>query len=139
MAKPPLTEWSASGQGPRQAPVAPGVEHVYKSHATVVRRAMQGCDAVVHLAAVAIERHGQTYEDVNARGTEHVLDAMRAGDVRRLVHMSQNFAASTSPHRFLRSKGMAEDAVRASDTEWTILRPSVIFGRSSSHKTRSRL
>ena len=97
--------------------------------ATVVRRAMQGCDAVVHLAAVAIERHGQTYEDVNARGTEHVLDAMRAGDVRRLVHMSQNFAASTSPHRFLRSKGMAEDAVRASDTEWTILRPSVIFGR----------
>jgi NADH dehydrogenase len=95
----------------------------------VLRRAMQGCDAVVHLAAIAIERRGQTYDDVNARGTECVLDAMRATGIRRLVHMSQNFAASTSPHRFLRSKGIAEDAVRASGTDWTVLRPSVIFGR----------
>jgi uncharacterized protein YbjT (DUF2867 family) len=94
-----------------------------------LRRAMQGCDAVVHLAAIAIERPGQTYDDVNARGTQHVLDAMQAAGVRRLVHMSQNFAASTSPHRFLRSKGIAEDAVRASGADWTVLRPSVIFGR----------
>lgn len=96
---------------------------------TVLRRAMQGCDAVVHLAAIAIERRGQTYDDVNARGTQHVLDAMQASGIRRLVHMSQNFAASTSRHRFLRSKGIAEDAVRASGTDWTVLRPSVIFGR----------
>jgi NADH dehydrogenase len=95
----------------------------------VMRRAMQGCDAVVHLAAIAIEGREQTYEDVNARGTERVLDALRATGVRRLVHMSQNFASSSSPHRFLRSKGLAEDAVRASRTDWTILSPSVIFGR----------
>ena len=94
-----------------------------------LRRAMQGCDAVVHLAAIAIERPGQTYDDVNTRGTQHVLDAMQAAGVRRLVHMSQNFAESTSPYRFLRSKGLAEDAVRASGTDWTVLRPSVIFGR----------
>jgi uncharacterized protein YbjT (DUF2867 family) len=94
-----------------------------------LRRAMQGCDAVVHLAAIAIERPGQTYDDVNTRGTQHVLDAMQAAGVRRLVHMSQNFAESASPYRFLRSKGLAEDAVRASGTDWTVLRPSVIFGR----------
>jgi uncharacterized protein YbjT (DUF2867 family) len=97
--------------------------------AAAVRRAMQGCDTVVHLAAIAIERRGQTYDDVNAAGTQQVLDTMRAAGVRRIVHMSQNFAASGSPHRFLRSKGMAEDAVRASGTDWTVLRPSVIFGR----------
>jgi uncharacterized protein YbjT (DUF2867 family) len=96
--------------------------------AMVLQRAMQGCDAVVHLAAIAIERRGQTYEDVNARGTERVLAAMRATGVRRLIHMSQNGAASALPYRFLRSKGLAEEAVRASGTDWTILRPSVIFG-----------
>jgi NADH dehydrogenase len=89
---------------------------------------MHGCDAVVHLAAIAIERRGQTYDDVNTRGTERVLDAMRATGVRRLIHMSQNGAASALPYRFLRSKGLAEDAVRASATDWTVLRPSVIFG-----------
>ena len=96
--------------------------------ATVMQRATHGCDAVVHLAAIAMERRGQTYEDVNTRGTERVLAAMRAAGVRRLIHMSQNGAASSVPYRFLRSKGFAEDAVRASGTDWTILRPSVIFG-----------
>ncbi|HEU5184579.1 MAG TPA: complex I NDUFA9 subunit family protein [Gemmatimonadaceae bacterium] len=96
--------------------------------ATSLGRAMRGCTSVVHLAAIAIERPGQTYDEVNARGTERVLAAMRAAGVRRLVHMSQNFASSTSPYRFLRSKGMAEDAVRASQAEWTVLCPSVIFG-----------
>lgn len=96
--------------------------------ALVMQRAMQGCDTVVHLAAIAIERRGQTYEDINARGTERVLAAMQTTGVRRLIHMSQNGAASSLPYRFLRSKGLAEDAVRATGTDWTILRPSVIFG-----------
>lgn len=95
---------------------------------SVLRRALEGCDIVVHLVAIAIERRGQTYEDINALGTRRVLDAMRAVGVTRLVHMSQNHAASNSPYRFLRSKGLAEDAVRASGLEWTVLRPSVIFG-----------
>jgi NADH dehydrogenase len=93
-----------------------------------LRSAMRECDMVVHLVAIAIERRGQTYEAVNALGTQRVVDAMRAAGVRRLVHMSQNHAASTSPYRFLRSKGVAEDAVRGSGLEWTVLRPSVIFG-----------
>jgi uncharacterized protein YbjT (DUF2867 family) len=96
--------------------------------ATAMQRAMHGCDSIVHLAAIAIERRGQTYEEVNARGTERVLAAMQATGVRRLIHMSQNGASSTLPYRFLRSKGLADDAVRASGVQWTILRPSVIFG-----------
>ena len=96
--------------------------------ATSLGRAMHGCTAVVHLVAIAVERPGQSYDEINARGTERVLAAMHGAGVRRLVHMSQNFASSKSPYRFLRSKGMAEDAVRASPAEWTVLCPSVIFG-----------
>lgn len=90
--------------------------------------ALADADAVVHLAAIAMERSGESYESVNRDATETVLDAMRAEGVRRLIHMSQNGAASDSPYRFLRSKGAAEDRVRSSDRAWTIFRPSVIFG-----------
>lgn len=90
--------------------------------------ALSGVDAVVHLAAVAIERRGESYESVNRDATATLLDAMRAEGVDRLIYMSQNGAASDSPYRFLRSKGAAEDRVRASDFAWTIFRPSVIFG-----------
>jgi NADH dehydrogenase len=93
-----------------------------------LRRAMEGCDVVVHLVAIAVERDTATFESVNYEGTRHVVHAMQSSGVRRLVHMSQNVAASDSPYRFLRSKGQAEDAVRSSGLAWTVLRPSVIFG-----------
>ena len=53
---------------------------------------------------------------------------MRELRVPRIVHMSQNGASSSSPYDFLRSKGLAEDAVRNSGLKWTALKPSVIFG-----------
>jgi NADH dehydrogenase len=90
--------------------------------------AVRGCDAVVHLAAIAIERRGQTYEAVNTDAALALLAAARDAGVPRFVQMSQNGASSASPHRFLRSKGLAEDAVRASGIAWTVLRPSVIWG-----------
>jgi NADH dehydrogenase len=96
--------------------------------ANAMEHALRGAGAVIHLAAIAIERPGQRYEDVNASATALLLEAARAQQVDRFIHMSQNGASSASPYAFLRSKGMAEDLVRVSDRQWTILRPSVIFG-----------
>lgn len=95
---------------------------------TALASALRGADAVVHLAAIAIERPGQSYESVNADATVGLIDAARSAGVGRMVHMSQNGAASDSPYRFLRSKGIAEDRVRESGLAWTVFRPSVIFG-----------
>lgn len=96
--------------------------------AAVLANATRGADAIVHLAAIAIERPGQSYEAVNADATIALLRSARAAGVERLLHMSQNGASSSSPHRFLRSKGIAEDRVRESGLRWTVFRPSVIFG-----------
>lgn len=97
--------------------------------APYLRSSMDGVDAVVHLAAVAIERDGDSYESANVEATRAVIDAAIAARVRRIVHMSQNGSDSASPHRFLRSKGVAQDLVTSSPLEWTVLRPSVIFGQ----------
>lgn len=93
-----------------------------------VRAALKGAGAVVHLAAIAIEKRGESYEDTNTRATRVVIDAARAESVDRIVFMSQNGADSKSPYPFLRSKGIAQDYVTDSSLEWTVLKPSVIFG-----------
>ena len=93
-----------------------------------VRRAMEGAGAVVHLAAIAVERGGDSYEQVNAEATRVVVEAAVAAGVDRFVHMSQNGSDSRSPYPFLRSKGIAQDIVTSSALRWTVLRPSVIFG-----------
>jgi UDP-glucose 4-epimerase len=57
-----------------------------------VRRAMRGCDAVVHLAAAAdvgeVEADPASAEQLNSRGTLNVLQAARELEVRRVVYAS---------------------------------------------------
>ena len=97
-------------------------------NAESMRAALKGAGAMIHLAAIAIEKKGERYEDVNTRATQVLLDACGAESVKRIVFMSQNGADADSPYRFLRSKGIAEDAVRKSEMRWSVLKPSVIFG-----------
>ncbi|MFC6725561.1 NAD(P)H-binding protein, partial [Halobium palmae] len=46
----------------------------------------------------------------------------------RYVQMSALGADPNGPTAYVRAKGEAERAVRASELDWTIVRPSVIFG-----------
>ena len=96
--------------------------------ATTLRNSLNGCGAVVHLAAIAIEKKGESYRESNTAATERVISAARAESVQRIIFMSQNGADSRSPYPFLRSKGLAQDSIKTSGLRWTILRPSVIFG-----------
>ena len=96
--------------------------------ATSLRNSLNGCGAVVHLAAIAIEKKGESYSDTNTAATERLISAARAESVQRMIFMSQNGADSQSPYPFLHSKGVAQNSVKTSGLRWTILRPSVIFG-----------
>ena len=57
-----------------------------------LERALQGCDAVAHLAAVAdvndVHAEPEDAERVNARGTVTVLEAARRSGVKRIVYAS---------------------------------------------------
>lgn len=57
--------------------------------AAVVRAAMDGQDAVVHLAArVGVVGSAAAFEAANVTGTANVVDAARAAGVARVVHVS---------------------------------------------------
>jgi NADH dehydrogenase len=89
---------------------------------------MHDISGVIHLVAIALEKRGQTYEEVNFQGTINIVDAAQAAGVTRFVNMSQNGAAPDHWSRFLRSKGRAQEYVASSGLQWTALRPSAIFG-----------
>lgn len=93
-----------------------------------VAAALEGATAVVHLAAVAIETGKDSYDSTNTDATLTLMRLASSAGATRFIYMSQNGASSSSPHAFLRSKGIAEDAVKVSGLKWTALKPSVIFG-----------
>jgi UDP-glucose 4-epimerase len=61
-------------------------------NADALEKAMRGCEAVVHLAAMAdvdaVERDPAEADEINVRGTLKVLQAARAAGVRRVVYAS---------------------------------------------------
>ncbi len=65
-----------------------------------VKAAMQGCDAVLHLAALVAIPYSyhspDTYVDTNIKGTLNVLQAARELGVRRIVHTSTSEVYGTA-------------------------------------------
>lgn len=93
-----------------------------------VRVVAEGMDACVHLVAVIVPRAEQTFENVNVLGTQNLVSACAEAGVRRFVHLSALGAAPDDRFPYLRSKWQGEEAVRGSSMDWTVLRPSALFG-----------
>ena len=77
---------------------------------------------------VEAPRRGQTFELVDAAGTERLVAAARAAGVERLVYISGAGAAPDAAKHWFRAKWRAEEAIRGSGLTYTILRPSWIYG-----------
>ena len=91
--------------------------------------AMAGCDAVVHLVGIISEVGLQTYERVHAEGTRNMVAAARSAGVKRFIHMSALGTKPGAHSRYHQSKWAAEEAVRTSGLDWTIFRPSIVYGK----------
>jgi uncharacterized protein YbjT (DUF2867 family) len=92
-------------------------------------RLATGVSAVVNLVGILNEGRGQTFAEAHVAMARRVVEACKAARVRRLVQMSSLNADANGPSRYLRSKGEAETIIAESGLDWTIFRPSVIFGR----------
>ena len=92
---------------------------------------MEGCSAVVHLVGIIRERRarGVTFERLHTEATRNMLAVARAAGITRYAQMSALGTRPGARARYHRTKWEAEEAVRASKLDWTIFRPSIIFGR----------
>ncbi len=91
-------------------------------------RAVRGAEAVVHLVGIISEVGDSTFENVHVRGTQNIVGAAQQAGVRRLVHMSALGTRPSAASRYHQSKWAAEERVRRSGLDFTIFRPSVIYG-----------
>ncbi|MFC5278499.1 complex I NDUFA9 subunit family protein [Halorubrum rubrum] len=94
--------------------------------------AIEGHDAVVNLVALSplFEPKGGNvmHDRVHRAGTENLVRAAEGADVDRFIQMSALGADPDGDTAYIRAKGQAEAIVRESDLEWTVFRPSVVFG-----------
>jgi uncharacterized protein YbjT (DUF2867 family) len=90
---------------------------------------LAGVDAVAHLAAIPRDRgDGAELLRVNTEGTRNLVEAMTTAGVRRLVHLGALGVADDPALHYARSKARAEALVAGSSLDWTIVKPSLLFG-----------
>lgn len=89
-------------------------------------------DAVIHLVGIIREGGENTFDRVHRQGTENVLNEARKAGVRKFVQMSALGTREDAVSTYHRSKWAGEEAVRSSGLDWTIFRPSIIYGQFDS-------
>jgi uncharacterized protein YbjT (DUF2867 family) len=91
--------------------------------------ALEGVDVVLHLAAIPRDWDGgATLRLVNTEGTRTLLKAVADAGIRRYVHLGALGVKDEPDLHYGGSKAKAMELVRASDLDWTILSPSLLFG-----------
>ena len=95
----------------------------------VLTEAFTGCDAVAHCAGINREIGEQTYQRVHIDATRNVVMAARAAGVKKVVLMSFLRARPNCGSPYHESKWAAEEIVRASGLDYTIIRAGMVYGR----------
>lgn len=91
--------------------------------------ALDGVDAVVHLVALPRDWNGGSdLRLVNTEGTRYIVEAAKSAGVRRFVHEGALGVEDDEDLHYASSKAKAERIVAESGLDWTILKPSLLWG-----------
>ena len=114
----------------RSQSVRDGVEWIEGDLANpdALRRLCNGANAVLHIAGAVNVPTRDAFAAANIVGTQSIVDAATETGVSRFVHVSSLAAREPGLSNYGWSKAGAEDVVRASSLDWTIVRPPGIYG-----------
>ena len=93
-----------------------------------LRAAMVGIDTVFHLASGEWRGPRESLMQIDIQGTRALVDTALDAGINRLFYLSHLGADRASAYPVLKAKGIAEEFVRRSGLNYTILRSAIIYG-----------
>ena len=104
------------------------------TQAATLTDVLQGVDTVIHAAFITADHKqssGNHYYETNVQGTGNLIKAAQAAGVRRVIEISGLGTHPDRPGTYMQGRFEAERMVKESGLEWTIIQPSVLFGKGA--------
>ncbi|HST40847.1 MAG TPA: SDR family oxidoreductase [Conexibacter sp.] len=125
----------------RAAGVEPVVVDLEQAEPQAVAAAVLGADAVVFAAGAGPGSGEARKQTVDRDGAVRLIDAAKANGIERYVIVSSRGADAQAQGdgfaAYLRAKGEADEAVRASGLAWTIVRPGALVNDPGTGRVRT--
>lgn len=86
-------------------------------------------ETVVHLVGILAEMGRATFKTIHTEGTRNMVEACKEKNVKRFVHISALGTRANARSEYHKTKWEAEEIIRSSGLNYTIFRPSVLFGK----------
>ena len=118
---------------PRSLPVEVAVSSLDDERG--LRAAMVGVDIVYHLAGAEWRGAYASLMEIDIQGTQNVVTAAADASVKRLFFVSHLGADRASAYPVLKAKAIAEEYIRRSGIDFTILRTAIVFGNNDGFTT----
>jgi uncharacterized protein YbjT (DUF2867 family) len=99
------------------------------SDVRVLTEVFAGCEAVAHCAGINREIGRQTFQRIHVEGTRNVVEAAQKAGVRRSALMSFLRARPHCGSPYHESKWAAEEIVRNTSLDYTIVKAGMVYGR----------
>lgn len=88
---------------------------------------LAGVDAVINAVGIIVETRGSRFDEVHHRVPAALFDACVRAGVKRVVQISA-LGADGGDTGYFKSKFAADRSLMALPLQWTILRPSLVYG-----------
>ncbi len=96
-----------------------------------IESAVKGHDAVIHLAGATDISNPLINWKINVEGVKNLISVCEAQNVKRVIHLSTNCAGRKYRDAYGETKLEAEKYFKKSKLNFTILRPTMIYGKGS--------
>lgn len=113
-------------------PLPPEVETVIgdTTNYNMLAGAAHDCDAIINLVGIIREfpTKNITFDLLHTQTTKNLIRLAEETGIRRYIHMSANGTRVDAATGYHQTKWRAEQTLRETALDWTIFRPSLIFG-----------
>ena len=96
--------------------------------------AVKGVDTIVHAAFLTADRKqstGNEYEKTNVQGTADLIKVAKKAGVKRIIEIGGLGTKPDKPGSYMQGRYLAEKMLKESGLDWTIIQPSVLFGKNA--------